>query len=124
MPIAASAISQRMPPCSVPMGLKCCGPDCNVTTVRPLPASGTSKPMRSPTGARCFMMRSNNVVAATGAWSDITAPCELSVRLDAATAKLSYELPQSRLTACCGCGYLRGAPQLSNQVERTGDENG
>jgi hypothetical protein len=28
MPIAASARSHKIPPCIVPMGLACCGPDC------------------------------------------------------------------------------------------------
>jgi hypothetical protein len=36
MPIAASAISQRIPPCSVPMGFACCGPAAKTTVARPV----------------------------------------------------------------------------------------
>src|SRR5579863_2190199 len=50
MPMAASAMSQRMPPWMVPIGLKCFSLDSRSTTARPLLESETSKPISSATG--------------------------------------------------------------------------
>jgi len=50
MPIAASAISQRIPPCSVPMGFACCGPAAKTTVARPSAMSFASNPIRRATG--------------------------------------------------------------------------
>jgi hypothetical protein len=50
MPIAVSAISQRIPPCSVPMGFACCGPSAKTTVARPAAMSFALNPIRRPIG--------------------------------------------------------------------------
>src|SRR6516225_9387543 len=50
IPMAASAISQRIPPWSVPMGFACCGPAANVTEARPSLIALAWKPIRRITG--------------------------------------------------------------------------
>ena len=57
IPIAASAISQRIPPCSVPMGFACCGPAANMTVARPLTISFASNPIRRATGMSLALAR-------------------------------------------------------------------
>src|SRR5258708_34163169 len=59
--MAVSAMSHRTPPCSVPMGLKCCGPVFMVTTARPSPDSVTAKPIRSPMGNPFLIICSRKV---------------------------------------------------------------
>src|SRR5258708_34961092 len=58
IPIAASAISQRIPPCSVPMGFACCGPAANMTVARPSAISLASNPIRRATGMSLTVARS------------------------------------------------------------------
>jgi hypothetical protein len=53
IPIAASAISQRIPPCSVPMGFACCGPAANTTVARPSATFFASNPIRRD----CYVVR-------------------------------------------------------------------
>src|SRR6266446_6061707 len=48
-PMAASVKSHKIPPCSVPMGLACCGPVWSVARARPPALSVMSKPIRSAT---------------------------------------------------------------------------
>src|SRR6266436_4840424 len=58
MPIAASAISQRTPPCSVPMGFACCGPAAKTTVARPSAISFASNPIRRAIGTSFVFARS------------------------------------------------------------------
>ena len=58
IPIAASAISQRIPPCSVPIGFACCGPAANMTVARPSAISFASNPIRRATGTSLTLARS------------------------------------------------------------------
>src|SRR6266568_8720139 len=58
IPIAASAISQRIPPCSVPTGFVCCGPAANMTVARPSAISFASNPIRRATGMSLTLARS------------------------------------------------------------------
>ena len=58
IPIAASAISQRIPPCSVPIGFACCGPAANMTVARPSAISFASNPIRRATGTSLTLGRS------------------------------------------------------------------
>src|SRR5438067_840168 len=48
--IAASAMSQRIPPCSVPMGFACCGPAAKTTVARPSAMSFASNPISRAMG--------------------------------------------------------------------------
>src|SRR5437899_422041 len=57
IPIAASAMSQRIPPCNVPMGLACCGPAAKVTVARPSAISFASNPIRRATGTSFVFAR-------------------------------------------------------------------
>src|SRR5438034_381735 len=50
MPMAASARSQRIPPCTVPRGLECWGPASISNTTRPGSMEPMVKPMRVATG--------------------------------------------------------------------------
>src|ERR1700733_13448285 len=58
MPIAASAISQRIPPCRVPMGFACCGPAARTTVARPSAMSFTSNPISRATDTSLVFARS------------------------------------------------------------------
>src|SRR5215475_6365272 len=51
MPIAASALSQRMPPCSVPMGLACCAPAANAIHAWPGAIDVSVKSISMATGS-------------------------------------------------------------------------
>src|SRR5947207_3104632 len=55
--IAASAMSQRIPPCSVPIGLACCGPAAKVTVARPSAISFALNPIRRATGTSFVFAR-------------------------------------------------------------------
>src|SRR5882762_6794897 len=57
-PIAASAMSQRIPPCSVPMGFACCGPADRVTVACPSATSFASNPIRRDTATLFAFARS------------------------------------------------------------------
>src|SRR5260370_5830323 len=57
IPIAASAMSQRIPPCSVPIGLACCGPAANMTVARPFAISFASNPIRRATATSFVLAR-------------------------------------------------------------------
>src|ERR1700674_2265125 len=57
MPIAASAISQRTPPCSVPMGFACCGPAAKTTVARPSAISFASNPISRAIGTSFVFAR-------------------------------------------------------------------
>src|SRR2546429_1065753 len=57
IPIAASAMSQRIPPCSVPIGLACCGPAAKVTVARPSAISFALNPIRRATGTSFVFAR-------------------------------------------------------------------
>src|SRR5881397_3546350 len=50
-PIAASATSQRIPPCSVPIGFACCGPASSSKTAFPSSTDVGRKPTSAATGA-------------------------------------------------------------------------
>src|SRR6202040_3576667 len=58
IPIAASATSQRIPPCNVPMGFACCGPADKVTVARPSAMSLASNPIRRATATSFAFARS------------------------------------------------------------------
>ena len=70
-PIAPSARSQRIPPCSVPGGLACCGPASSSKVTRPSSAATIRMPISLPTAGRDLAghdrRRSSSVTAA--------APC-------------------------------------------------
>ena len=54
IPIAPSARSQRMPPCSVPIGFECCSPASSRIVHLPSPKLRRSKPISSATGGGIF----------------------------------------------------------------------
>src|SRR6266849_6851246 len=58
IPITASAISQRIPPCSVPMGFACCGPAAKTTVARPSAMSFASNPISRAMGTSFVFARS------------------------------------------------------------------
>ena len=58
IPIAASAMSHRIPPCSVPMGFACRGSAEKVTVARPSAISFASKPIRRATATSFDFARS------------------------------------------------------------------
>ena len=58
IPIAASAMSHRIPPCSVPMGFACRGSAEKVAVARPLAISFASKPIRRATATSFDFARS------------------------------------------------------------------
>src|ERR1700730_11682119 len=52
------AISQRIPPCSVPMGFACCGPAAKTTVARPSAMSFASNPISRAMGTSFVFARS------------------------------------------------------------------
>src|SRR2546421_8606155 len=71
IPIAASAISHKIPPWIVPIGFACCGPACNVTTACPPPDSGTSNPISRAAGDPTSRICSPNVLSFPAAGSTL-----------------------------------------------------